>query len=283
MGIVPTVPGFSIFAGMQGTRGCEQVSSMLMRFYALCLIMIAWTGSLWGCHRAKRETTDEYRNRYRKSEAACTRSPISPCRTVRSHRYVIEKGEWGFLDASIYSEERTEALDGDYSTSMTIISTTRKHWVFPVRRQNFTLLQLRPTDQIVVMDHIRRVIYRDMGARAHEVPGWNYGKDPDCSGANARYLYSEGRVPDSIIAGIPVVGYYWHREGETGKMYFAPSMGCKMFRRQVVQKNRVGFPTNISIEETDSFILGPPEAQLFEIPRDYKHETWKPGSTLDAP
>jgi len=254
---------------------------------ALRLGSIALTIALGGCHPAKPRSDEEFKKQGTwqgwRASIDCFQARLSPCRTVRSHSYFIQKGKWGILDASIFSEEEIEALNDDYSTSMTVVRTWRKHWIFPVRRQNATLLHLRSTDQIVTIDHIHRVIYVKTGARGQGFDGWNYGNAPDCSHANPHYLYLQGRVRDSVVAGIHVVGYYWHNEEESGRMYFAPSMGCGMFRRQVVRRKWLWMPTSFNFDETDSFILGPPDAQLFAIPKDYKSETWHPGSTLDGP
>jgi len=161
-------------------------------------------------------------------------------------------------------------VDQDYSTSVTLIETSRKHWIVPVSKVNATVLTLRPQDQIVTIDHFHKLFYTDTGALRRSMESWEES-DPLCN-TNPHYIYFKGRIADSKIAGIDVIGYYWgNGKGYDAKMYFAPSLGCMRMNTRVTIRNRIGFPTYYSNEKVNSFILGAPEPKLFQVPPDYKN------------
>jgi hypothetical protein len=208
----------------------------------------------------------------------------SPCRTVRSHLIKIQRGKWGLLDASVFTEEKVEAADSDYSTSITEELTWRRRWIFRKHRLSGTGVLVRPQDQIIVIDHLHRWFLISSGARMRGYQNWP--TDDNTCNINPHYLYFEGRTPNTVLSGVPVIGYYWHyRKGHEGKMYFAPSFGCRVMLRREIVKNQFGLPTSYEEERIDSITVGVPDPKLFRVPQHYgpMPANWKFGDQFDPP
>lgn len=189
----------------------------------------------------------------------------TPCRTVRYHVYSFGS-DLGF-DRTTKSEW-VEALDHTGSSSKTVTSTWRRWWLFSQTSKKTELI-LHTGTQLVYIDHERR-IYETHGGKNLPMPYWEED-DAQCSHTASHSLYLSGRLPDSIVAGVHVVGYRGRDfRGVDYEDYFAPSIGCQDMRFHMVKRSLFGWITAESDMVVDSYVLGPPAPNLFAIPSGYK-------------
>jgi len=124
-----------------------------------------------------------------------------PSHTVRSHQFSFGSN-FGF-DGTIRIES-IQAVDRDGSESTTLTGTQRRYWFLPERTEKKTELVLRRQDRRVYIGHGQRIF--ETYAGAHKNIPYRDKDDPQCSHAKSRYRFPE-RLPDTLIAGVPVVGY----------------------------------------------------------------------------
>jgi hypothetical protein len=189
---------------------------------------------------------------------------------VRYHEYSFGSS-LGF--DGITSAASVEAVDHDGSESNTRKSTHSRFWFFPGQRREVTELVLRQENRIIYIDH-GRGIYEAHGRGANKkMPYWEKD-DSQCSDAKSHALYLSARLPDSIIAGVNVVGYRGrdHRGAEY-EVYFAPSIGCQVMRFHEEFRGIFGFRTAEYDKVVDSYEIGPPAPNLFRVPTGFKQVT----------
>lgn len=149
----------------------------------------------------------------------------TPCRTVRYHEHSFGSG-LGFDRVS--TSETIEATDHAGSESKTTAGKWRPWWQFPGTGARFkmTELLLRTEGRVVYIDHEHSVYEAQPGGNRK----WPYWEEDDsqCSHTASHYLYLSGRLPDSNIATVHVVGYPGRdSRGADYEIYFAPSIGCR--------------------------------------------------------
>ena len=189
----------------------------------------------------------------------------TPCRTVRYHEYSFERN-LGF-DRTTRSES-VEAFDHAGDQSKTVARTSRRWWPLPQQTSKVTELVLRNGNQIVYIDHERKVY--EAHQRGHNYPYWE-DDDGQCSHTASHSSYLTGRLPNSVIAGVAVVGYHGRDfRGVDYEVYFAPSIGCQDMRFHMVQRGFFGWITDEYDMVVDSYVLGPPSPILFAIPGGYR-------------
>ena len=167
----------------------------------------------------------------------------TPCRTVRSHEYSFGSG---FGPECVTRSERVEAFDHDGSESKTWTAVRNRYWFSPRETKKITELILRKENQTVTIDHDKRVYQVRAGGANRGMPYWEED-DSQCSQTKSHYTYLKGRLPDSIVAGIHVVGYSGRDfRGADDEIYFAPSIGCQTMRDQMVMRGAFGWKTGES-------------------------------------
>jgi hypothetical protein len=190
----------------------------------------------------------------------------TPCRTVRYHEFSYGSS-LGF-DRTTRAES-VEAFDHTGSQAKTIARTWRRWWPLPLQTSKVTELVLHTEDQIVYIDHERRV-YEAHGGAHRNSPYWEED-DAQCSHTASHSLYLSGRLPDSIVAGVHVVGYRGRDyRGVDYEDYFAPSIGCQDMRFHMVKRGLFGWITAEYDMVVDAYVLGPPARSLFAIPSGYR-------------
>jgi len=191
----------------------------------------------------------------------------TPCRTVRYHIYSF--GQSLGFDGTTRSEW-VEAFDQTGSEAKTVARTFRRWWPLPQETTNKSELLLRTQDQLVYIDHGRKVYEAHQGAKNRPSPNWEEDDD-QCSHTATHSAYLTGRLPDSVIAGVHVVGYRGRDfRGADYEVYFAPSIGCQDMQFRMVMRGFLGWITAEFDMAVDSYILGPPAQSLFTIPSDYR-------------
>lgn len=165
----------------------------------------------------------------------------TPCRTVRYREHSFHS--LGF--DRISTSETIEATDQAGSESNTSTAKWRRWWQFPGTGTRFqrTGLLLRTEGRTVIVDHGHRVYEAHPGAKKN----WPYWEEDDskCSHTASHYLYLSGRLPDSTIATVHVVGYHGRdNRGADYEIYFAPSIGCQEFSSKMVTRGFLGFVTS---------------------------------------
>jgi len=188
----------------------------------------------------------------------------TPCRTVRYHEHSFGRG-LGFGKKT--SSRWVVAFDHDGSESQTRASVWHRWFFFPVRAR-ITELVLRAEGRVLYIDHERK-IYEAHRKANRPIPYWEED-DGLCSGTAAHSTYLSGRLPDSIIAGVHVVGYRGRDfRGADYEIYFAPSIGCQTMRFFEVMRGISGRITAEYEMVVDSYVLGPPDPSLFATPFEY--------------
>jgi hypothetical protein len=191
----------------------------------------------------------------------------TPCRTVHYHTVSFGSG-LGFEGTT--RSERTEAVDHDGSECTAVVAARRRYWFFPPKTERKTELVLRKENRTVYIDHERRTFETHVGGANK---AWSYWEEDDslCSHTASRATYLSGRLPDSVIAGVHVVGYRGrdHRGAEY-EVYFAPSIGCVQMRFQMVMRGLFGWKTAEYEMVVDSYEIGPPSSSLFAVPTGYR-------------
>ena len=187
-----------------------------------------------------------------------------PCRTVRFHE---SNFGWKHVEGLMQSES-VEAIDSDGSQSNTRSTQWWRFYLFPRQTRKITELVLR--NRTVYIDHERQVYEIDQGT-SHRVPSFWEEDDAQCSYAKSRRGPFTERIPDSTIAGFPVVGYRGRDpKGVDYEAYFAPSIGCEMMLFREVTRGVLGWKTTEYERVVDSYEIGPPAHNLFTIPNGYK-------------
>ena len=191
----------------------------------------------------------------------------TPCRTVRYHTFSFGSG-LGF--EGITRSEWIEAVDHDGSESTTVIAARRRYWFFPPKTERKAELVLRKENRTVYIDHARGVYEMHLGGANKKRPYWEED-DSLCSHTASHHAYLSGRLPDSMIAGVHVVGYRGrdHR-GADYEVYFAPSIGCVQMRFQMVMRGLFGWKAAEYEMVVDSYEIGPPSSTLFTVPSGYR-------------
>jgi hypothetical protein len=190
----------------------------------------------------------------------------TPCRTVRYHDYSFGSS-LGFDRTS--RSEAVEATDQTSSESNTRASTWHRWWFLPQQTSKITELLLRAKDQRVFIDHTHKVYETNTG-RLRGFPYWEED-DAQCSHTATDFTYLSGRLPDSVIAGVHVVGYRGKDfRGAEYEIYFAPSIGCQELRFHMFKRGWFGWITAEYDKVVDSYVLGPPSPNLFAIPSGYR-------------
>jgi hypothetical protein len=192
----------------------------------------------------------------------------TPCRTVRYHEYSFGSGS-GF--DRISTSETIEATDHSGSASKTTVERWRRWWQLPgmETRRKVTELVLRTEDRVVYIDHQHRVFESHAGANRK----WSYWEEDDseCSHAASHYLYLSGRLSDSNMASVHVVGYRGRdAQGADYEVYFAPSIGCQQMNFKMLTRGFLGLVTAEYDMIVDSYELGAPAASLYSVPTEYK-------------
>ncbi len=191
----------------------------------------------------------------------------APCRTVRYHEYSF--GSSLGLDRTTISQT-VEATARDGSESKTTTSTWHRWWFLPDRTWKFTELLLRSTDRVVYIDHEHKIYETHPGAAMRGFPYWEED-DVQCSHKATHFTYLSGRLPDTVIAGIHVVGYRGRDfRGVDYEIFFAPTIGCQDLRFHMVKRGLFGWITAESDKVVDSYVLGSPSTSLFAVPNDYR-------------
>ena len=188
----------------------------------------------------------------------------TPCRTVRYHEY-------SFGYDRIGTAETIEATDHSGSESKTTVGRWRPWWYLPGTgpRIRMTELLLRTEDQVVHIDHEHKVFESHAGAN-RKWPSWEED-DSQCSHTASHYLYLSGRLPDSNMANVHVVGYRGRdSRGADYEIYFAPSVGCQQISFEMVRRGFLGLVAEEYDLIVDSYVLGPPAASLYSVPAEYK-------------
>lgn len=192
----------------------------------------------------------------------------TPCRTVRYHEYSFGSG-LGF--DRISTSETIEATDHTGSESKTTAGKWRRWWQFFGTGTTFkmTELLLRTEGRVVYIDH-EHSVYESQPGGNRKWPYWEED-DSECSHTASHYLYLSGRLPDSNIATVNVVGYRGRdSRGADYEIYFAPSIGCQQMSFKMVIRGFLGFVTAEYDMVVDSYVLGPPAASLYAVPAEYK-------------
>lgn len=189
------------------------------------------------------------------------------CRTVRYHESAFGPG-LGF-EGTTYSE-CVDAVDHTGSESNTRSSVLRRFYLFPRRTLRITELVLRTENRTVYIDHERKVYESHMRGANKGNPYWEED-DSQCSHTASHSTYLSGRLPDSTIAGVHVVGYRGKDlRGADYELYFAPSIGCQTLLFREVIRGPLGWKTAEYEKIVDSYEIGPPATSLFAIPNGYK-------------
>jgi hypothetical protein len=190
----------------------------------------------------------------------------TPCRTVRYHEYLFGS-DLGFDRTT--TTECVEAFDHAGSSSKTRSSTWNRWWPLPQQTSKKTELILHPPKQVLYIDHERR-IYESHEGKNRPKPYWEED-DAECSHTASHSLYLSRRLPDSIVAGVHVVGYRGRdSRGVNYEDYFAPSIGCQNMRFQMIKRGLLGWITAEYDMVVDSYVLGPPARSLFAVPTGYR-------------
>lgn len=188
----------------------------------------------------------------------------TPCRTIRSHEYSVG---WDLGFDGIMSVDTIDAFDKDGSTSSTDSIAKWAFWQLPKTPTKRTIIALGIQNRRIEIDHDRAVF--------QEYPGWLGSAiweedDQQCSHKISNRLSWE-RLPDSIVAGVAVVGYSATDEWGTHiEMFLAPSLGCQQLRLRRWRQNRFGLRTAYREMVVDSFELGAPSPALFAVPRGFR-------------
>jgi hypothetical protein len=190
----------------------------------------------------------------------------TPCYTIRSKTWMVDKVGSGWFDVSAKVIEEVEALREDGSHSETVVSEDG----------NVTRLTLHPFDhsnrELFAIDHKDKVVYPQKGFMGG-VPYWE-ADDQLCTHATEHFTSSpSGRLSDTVIAGLPAVGYYWKFEGGESEQYYGPTVDCVDLQRRVIERNSLGVPTSFYLRTVESLTLGPPDPRFFAIPSDYQQIT----------
>ena len=194
----------------------------------------------------------------------------TPCRTVRYRIWSFENLAWGIHDVASRTFELLWAVDLNGSTVETVTGSSRHHWIVPESRNNGSQIVLRPQDEVISVDHERRIYDLHGGARSRGQPMWEED-DGQCSHTASHYLYLHHRLADSVVAQVRVVGYSGRDDrGADYKIYFAPSIGCQEFHFESTARNAFGLPTQFYYREVTSYELGPPDPELYRIPWGYQ-------------
>ena len=190
----------------------------------------------------------------------------TPCRTVRYHEYSFGSD---ILFGRAGRSETIEAVDQSGSASKTIASTWSRWWPLPPTTSKKTKLVLNTKKQVLYIDHEQRIYEAHEGTN-RPMPYWEED-DAECSYTASLLTYLKGRLPDSVVAGVHVVGYKGlDFRGVDYEVYFAPSIGCQEMRFHMVKRGLFGWKTGESDMVVDSYVLGPPAQSLFAIPRGYR-------------
>jgi hypothetical protein len=252
--------------GRGGWVGMTVASAwMTMRLWAVAAVIAVM---LPGVVTGQSPGRDEHKELHWSGAGGCVVDfANTPCRTVRYHKYFFGSG-LGF-DRTTRSEA-VEATDQDGSESKTTTSVWHRWWFLPERTWKFTELLLRAADRVVYIDHEHKIYETHPGAAKRPVPYWEED-DAQCSHTASHSLYLSGRLPDSIVAGVHVVGYRGRDfRGVDYEVYFAPSIGCQDMRFHMVKRGLFGWITAEYDMVVDSYVLGPPARSLFAIPSGYK-------------
>jgi hypothetical protein len=211
---------------------------------------------------------DEHKELHWKAADGCVVNfADTPCRTVRYHEYSFGR-RLGF-DGTTRSE-CIEAFDQTGSQARTIARTWRRWWPLPEQTSKRTELVLRTEDQIVYIDHERRVYEAHRGGAQRNWPYWEED-DGQCSHTATHHTYLTGRLPDTVMAGVHVVGYGGRDfRGVDYEIYFAPSIGCQEMKFQMVMRGLFSWITAEYDMVVDSYALGPPAQSLFAVPTGYR-------------
>jgi hypothetical protein len=54
-------------------------------------------------------------------------------------------------------------------------------------------------------------------------------------------------------------------------LWLAPALGCAQVKRQKIDRNWIGIPTNIETMDVTKFEFGQPDAALFAVPANFRH------------
>lgn len=186
----------------------------------------------------------------------------TPCRTVRYH-------ESSFGSEGRTNTELIEAVDQDGSESRTTVVIERPSRLISEQTKNMTELVLREENRTLYIDHERRIFETHRGGANKGMPYWEED-DSQCSNMKSHFLYLSERIPDSVIAGVNVVGYRGRDYmGADYEVYFAPSLGCQQMRFQMVMRGFLGLKKEQYEMVVDSYEIGPPSPNLFTVPAGY--------------
>jgi hypothetical protein len=120
------------------------------------------------------------------------------------------------------------------------------------------------------IDHGRGIYEAHVRGANKKMPAWEED-DSECSNTKSHHLYLSARLPDSIIAGVNVVGYSGRdAKGIEYEAYFAPSIGCQEMRFHEEFRGIFGFRTAEYDRVVDSYEIGPPAPNLFRVPTGFK-------------
>ena len=132
-----------------------------------------------------------------------------------------------------------------------------------------TELLLRTEGRVVYIDH-EHGVYETQPGGNRGFPYWEED-DSQCSHTASHYQYLSGRLADSKIANVHVVGYRGRDyRGADYEIFFAPSIGCQQMSFKMVRRGFLGFVTAEYDMVVDSYILGPPATSLYVVPAECK-------------
>jgi hypothetical protein len=191
----------------------------------------------------------------------------TPCRTVETRDVVFNHN---VRDGGLYRISRLHAVAEDGSEATFITEKFRPLWWFVEQTRTSGQMVLHKQNRIISLDPGRRIYAEETGGRHLGVQTWEED-DRACSHARSHYLYLSMRLPDSVVAGFPVVRY--GGEDDSGAEYevdFAPSLGCQSLRFSMIRRGLLGWPTTKHLLEVVSYKLGPPSPDLFAVPRGFR-------------
>jgi hypothetical protein len=136
-----------------------------------------------------------------------------------------------------------------------------------------TELVLRNENRTLYIDHERKSFETHSGGANRGMPYWEED-DAQCSNMKFHFQYLSDRLPDSVVAGVHVVGYRGRdSSGADYDVYLAPSLGCQQMRFRMAKRGFLGWKTAEYEMVVDSYDLGPPSSSLFTVPAGYSQVT----------
>jgi hypothetical protein len=228
---------------------------------------LATLAALWGIGEVAPNDLETHKQLKWNGPGGCLVEFVNtPCRTVRSHEFSFGIG-LGF--DGIAKAESVEAVDWDGSESKTRTTSRRRYWLTE-NRDRITELVLRTKNRTVYIDHERRIFEVQDGRANRGYQAWEED-DAQCSHAASHYVYLSERIPNSVVAGIEVVGYGGRdARGADNIICFAPSIGCQVMRFETVKKGFLGWTTAKYEWVVDVYEIGQPSPSLFTPPSGYK-------------